>query len=231
MPFTTPSQTKVLPIAYEICRPWLINVHYLQREVSTSYQFGLFEDQVLRGVITYGRALPMSVLNSPFGEDWSHCVVELNRLVLQGAQTPNAASFLIAKSIKQLPKPMVIISYADAGKGHIGYVYQASSFIYTGLSHTQKDWVLQDNPEIHSRTLMDEFAYEPNRIEKLKAKYGDRLIQVQRPPKHRYVRVHASRTDKRRLMACCRFDSLPYPKGDTKSLGNSSPIGSQMIMF
>ena len=223
--------TRVLPIAYEVCQPWLLNVHYLRREVSTSYQFGLFEDGVLRGVVTYGRALPVSVLVSPFGEAWQHCVLELNRLVLQGETTPNAASRLISQSIKQLPKPKIIISYADAGKGHVGYVYQATSFMYTGLSHTQKDWVLKDDPERHSRTLMDEFAFEPNRVEKLRAKYGDRLIQVQRPAKHRYVRIHASRSDKRRMMSSRRFEPLPYPKGQTKNLGEGRSIGSQMIMF
>lgn len=222
---------QVLPIAYDVCRPWLLNVHYLRREVSTSYQFGLYEHQVLRGVVTYGRALPVSVLMSPFGKAWEHCVIELNRLVLQGETTPNAASYLIAQSIRQLPKPTAVISYADAGKGHIGYVYQASSFMYTGLSHTQKDWVLKDDPERHSRTLMDEFAFEPNRVEKLKAKYGDRLIQVQRPAKHRYVRIHASKTQKKRMMKDRRFEPIPYPKGKSKILGDSLPIGSQMIMF
>ena len=223
--------TCVLPISYDVCKPWLLNVHYLRREVSTSYQFGLYEDRVLRGVVTYGRALPVSVLMSPFGQTWQHCVLELNRLVLQGETTPNAASYLISHSIRKLPKPTAVISYADAGKGHVGYVYQASSFMYTGLSHTQKDWVLKDDPERHSRTLMDEFAFEPNRIEKLKAKYGDRLIQVQRPAKHRYVRIHASKSEKKRMMADRRFELIPYPKGKSKNLGGSLPIGSQMIMF
>jgi len=223
--------TRVIPISYHVCRPWLLKVHYLRRDVSTSYQFGLFEDGVLRGVVTYGRALPVSVLVSPFGEDWQNHVLELNRLVLQGETTPNAASYLISQSIKQLPKPKIIISYADAGKGHVGYVYQASSFMYTGLSHTQKDWVLKDDPSRHSRTLMDEFAFEPNRVEKLKAKYGDRLIQVQRPAKHRYIRIHSSKSDKKRIMNCRRFDVMPYPKGTTKNLGDGMSIGSQMIMF
>lgn len=223
--------TSVLPISYDVCRPWLLNVHYLRREVSTSHQFGLYEDRILRGVVTYGRALPTSVLMSPFGKAWEHCVLELNRLVLQAETTPNAASHLISQSIRQLPKPTAVISYADAGKGHVGYVYQASSFMYTGLSHTQKDWVLKDDPERHSRTLMDEFAFQPNRVEKLKEKYGDRLIQVQRPAKHRYVRIHASKTQKKRMMKDRRFEPIPYPKGKSEILGSSLPIGSQMIMF
>jgi len=224
--------TQVIPISYQQCRPWLLNLHYLQRDVCTSFQFGLYENDVLKGVVTYGRALPVSVLMSPFGKDWQHCVIELNRLVLQGQTTPNAASYLISQSIRQLPKPIAVISYADAGKGHVGYVYQASSFIYTGLSHTQKDWVLKDDPDRHSRTLMDEFAFEPNRVEKLKAKYGDRLIQVQRPAKHRYLRIHASKTERKRMMMDRRFEPVAYPKGKTTALcNNNHSINPQMIMF
>ena len=36
--------------------------------------------------------------------------------------------------IKATRKPKIVVSYADTSKGHVGYVYQATNFIYTGMS-------------------------------------------------------------------------------------------------
>jgi hypothetical protein len=68
-----------------------------------------------------------------------HLVLELNRLVLK-YNKKNEASMLVGKSIKLLPKPKIIISYADISQNHIGYIYQATNFIYTGLSAKRKEW-------------------------------------------------------------------------------------------
>ena len=222
---------KVIPVDTETIRPWLLNMHYLKRMTSTSYRFGLVKDGEILGVVTYGNALPLSVVNSPFGERWGHLVQELNRLVISPNAPKNCASFLVSQSMKQLPKPTIVISYADAGKGHVGYIYQASNFIYTGESHTQKDWKLKSDPDRHSRTLMDEFAFEENRIEKLKQKYGNDLIQIQRPPKHRYIFVHASKKAKKKMMKDAKFQALPYPKGETNRLCETCAINTQLFMF
>lgn len=222
---------KVIPIDTETIRPWLLEMHYLKRMTSTSYRFGLVNNGEILGVITYGNALPVSVVNSPFGERWGHVVQELNRLVISPKAPKNCASFLVSQSIRQLPKPTIIISYADAGKGHVGYIYQASNFIYTGKSHTQKDWKLKSDPDRHSRTLMDEFAFQPNRIEKLKQKYGDDLVQVQRPAKHRYIFIHSSKKQKKKIMKDAKFEPVPYPKGQTHRLCEASLINTQLFMF
>jgi hypothetical protein len=221
----------VISVDTDVVRPWLLNRHYLKRMCSTSYRFALIKDGVVFGVVTYGNALPNSVVESPFGKSWSHCVQELNRLVLSENAPKHAASFLISQSIKQLPKPTIVLSYADAGKGHVGYVYQSTNFIYTGKSHTQKDWKLKSDPDRHSRTLMDEFAFEENRIEKLKSKYGEDLIQVERPAKHRYLYIHGSKSAKKSIIKDARFMAMPYPKGDSVNLCTESEGSTQMLMF
>ena len=47
---------------------------------------------------------------------------------------------LVGRSLRLLPKPSVVVSYADTAQGHVGYVYQAANFIYTGLSAKRTDW-------------------------------------------------------------------------------------------
>jgi hypothetical protein len=153
---------------------------------------------------------------SLFGEKHMDLVYELNRLCINDNLNKNASSYFISKSFKILPKPLIIVSYADCNFGHTGYVYQAANFMYTGKSHTQKDWKLKGKEHIHSRTLMDEFPYQKNRIKKLKEKYGDKLYQVERKAKNRYVYIISNKIDKKNIMKQKLFNLKPYPKGDNK---------------
>jgi len=207
---------EVAPVSTDDCREWLLYKHYLRRMASFSYAYGLYDGAKLCGVCTFGNAVPMQMKRSLCGFELEHLVYELNRLVIDGTMPRNTASFFVSRCLSLLPKPLVVVSYADASVGHTGYVYQATNFWYTGLSHTQKDWKLRGSEHLHSRTLMDEFAFTPNRVEKLKEKYGDDLYQVERPAKHRYVTFVGTRRDKAKLWKAKLFDVLPYPKAENK---------------
>jgi hypothetical protein len=204
----------VKPIDSYLCREWLLKKHYLKRMTSFTYSFGLYHKGVLVGVITFGNAIPLTMKKSLFGEKYMNLVYELNRLCTNDNLDKNATSFFISQSFKLLPKPLIIVSYADKSVGHNGYIYQATNFIFTGESHTQMDWKLKGKEHLHSRTLMDEFAFTENRVEKLKEKYGDQLYQVKREPKYRYVYVLAFKRLKKQIMSDKLFESKPYPKGD-----------------
>jgi hypothetical protein len=196
-----------------LVKEWLLHKHYLKRMTSFTYQFGLFEKDVLVGVITFGNAIPLTMKKSLFGEKYMDYVYELNRLCTNDDLDKNANSYFISEVFKLLPKPIIIVSYADKSIGHNGYIYQATNFIFTGESHTQLDWKLKGKEHLHSRTLMDEFAFQENRVEKLKEKYGDMLYQVRREPKYRYVYILADKRLKKQIMRDKLFQIYPYPKG------------------
>ena len=63
---------------------------------------------------------------------------------------------------------------------------------------------------------MDEFAFTEDRVSKLKEKYGDRLYQVERKAKNRYVYVLADKRKKKQIMNNKLFDIYPYPKKANK---------------
>jgi hypothetical protein len=197
-----------------LVKEWLLHKHYLKRMTSFTYQFGLFEKDVLVGVITFGNAIPLTMKKSLFGEKYMDYVYELNRLCTNDDLDKNANSYFISEVFKLLPKPIIIVSYADKSIGHNGYIYQATNFIFTGESHTQLDWKLKGKEHLHSRTLMDEFAFQENRVEKLKEKYGDMLYQVRREPKYRYVYILADKRLKKQMMQDKLFQIYPYPKGE-----------------
>jgi hypothetical protein len=202
----------VQPVSKDECKEWILKKHYLKRMTSFTYSFGLFDSDILVGVCTFGNAVPLTMKKSVFGDDYMDLVYELNRLITNDDLPKNSRSFFVSQCLKHLPKPTIVVSYADRAFGHTGYIYQASNFIYTGLSHTQLDWKVKGMEHLHSRTLMDEFAFQKDRISKLKEKYGDLLYQERREPKHRYVYVCAAGKMRSKIMKSALFEAKPYPK-------------------
>ena len=160
--------------------PLILNVHYARRLPSISYAFGLFRSDDMRGIVTYGMPASPFVCSGICGEAHKDKVLELNRLVLRH-NGKNEASFLIANSIKQLPKPSIIVSYADTDRNHNGCVYQASNFYFAGTSAERTD-------------------IDPGEGKHPRHHLGDVTARVRRSPKHRYFFVHASKTDKKSIM-------------------------------
>ena len=213
------------------CNEWMLKKHYLKRKTSFSFSFGLYDNNILIGILTYGNAIPLTMKKSLFGVKYMGIVYELNRLCTNDDIHKNANSYFISESFKLLPKPIIIVSYADKSFGHTGYIYQAANFMYTGESHVQLDWKVKGMENIHSRTLMDEFAFQKDRIKKLKEKYGDLMYQVKRDPKHRYVYVLASKKQKKIILQNALFEKKPYPKGENKNYDASYNPSVQIKLF
>jgi len=222
---------QIRSIDYQDCKEWFLKKHYLKRLPSISYCFGLYLDLKLIGVCSFGNAVPLTMKRSICGEQWEHLVYELNRLILIDNHEKNLTSYFVAQCLKQLPRPLIVVSYADKSQGHNGYIYQATNFMYLGLSHTQKDWKIKGQEGKHSRTLMDEFAFTPNRVELLKAKYGDLLYQVQREPKHRYVFFVGSKTQQLKMKQSLKYTEQPYPKGENTNYNASYEPLTQTKLF
>ena len=225
------NQYYVQSIDNYLVKEWLLKKHYLRRIPSISYAFGLYNNNILYGVITFGNAIPDQMRKSICGDDYKQYVYELNRLVINEPHDKNLGSYFVSNALKLLPKPLIVVSYADTENGHNGYIYQASNFIYTGLSHIQKDWKIKGKENLHSRTLMDEFAFQEDRIKKLKEKYGDLLYQVERKPKHRYIYFLGNKYQIKQFYKNANFKSCEYPKGENKRYDASYKPVSQINLF
>ena len=142
------------------------------------------------------------------GKEYSDKVLELNRLCLM-ENNKNESSFLVAHSIRLLPKPSIVVSYADTGQGHVGYVYQSTNFIYTGLSANRVDWAVKGLEHKHSKTLSDGMT-----LESIKEKYGDDFYYTERSRKHRYIFINAKGKRREELLKAIRYKIIPYPKLD-----------------
>lgn len=190
-------------VPYSIARELITRIHYSRSMPTVVYAFGLFREGEVVGVVTYGIPASPCLCVGVAGRENRSRVLELNRLAIDPAHNErNLASMLVGRSLRQLPKGLLIVSYADAGEwGHVGYVYQATNFIYTGLTKERTDKFAGGG---HSR------HYLP----------GETRRQP-RSAKHRYVFVTGH--DKR-LIASIRYERQPYPKGDSRHYETDNPV-------
>jgi hypothetical protein len=174
---------------------FLLNIHYSKRIPSISYAFGLFDNDELIGVITYGTPPSSALRKGLAGETNIKRVLELNRLCLK-YNRPNEASFLIGRSLRLLPHDLFIVSYADISQNHIGTVYKATNFRYFGLSAKRTDWVIEGQEHLHGITIADKMRGVTNRAQVLRDTYGDKFKLVPRSRKHRFIYVTGTHKEK-----------------------------------
>ena len=198
----------ITQIRYEETKPFILDIHYAKRMPSITYAYGLFDyKNKLIGCVTYGSPASPRVCDGIAGKEYKKLVIELNRLVLKNNKK-NEASILISSSLKLLPKPKIVISYADTNQYHIGFVYQATNFDYVGLSAKRTDRVFVDGTkQKHGRHVIS------TDVENIK----ERTRLVQRPRKHRYIYFLGSKTEKKQFKKNLKYSIKDYPK---RSLNN-----------
>ena len=198
----------IQPIDYALAMDIVKKYHYLHRVAPCSHAFGLFEKATnnIVGVITYGVSSSSTLLRGICGDEEMNNVYELTRLWVKDGTPRNAESYLIGNTIKQLDKE-IIVSFSEKEIGHTGIVYQATNFLYCGLSARFVDPVVEGLENQHHST----FAHGMSN-EEIKAKWGDKVKFVERPRKHRYIYFNCRGGRKKVLMSKLRYPILPYPK-------------------
>ena len=209
-----------------ICRedylPLILEVHYAKRCPSITWAFGLFLDECLLGICTFGTPSSSPLRRGVCGPEYAKDVVELNRLCLHKNEK-NYASFLVAKSLKLLPKPKIVVSYADTEQKHVGVVYQAANFIYTGLSAKRTDWKVRGLEHLHGQTIADKFRGVKDRGKHIREFYGEDFYLEQRPRKHRYVYFIGSKGERRKMLKSLRYPTYEYPRSGDRGCTSGTP--------
>ena len=206
----TSSPISVREIDAKLTHEWILTRHYAKRLCPITYSFGAFRGQWLVGVVTYSTPSTHPIKSGICGPEFKDYVLELNRLVCEN--TKNVASTLIGRSLKMLPKPRIVVSFADTSQGHVGYVYQATNFIYTGLSAKRTDMRIKGAEHLHGATISDQSRGKANRAEWVRNKYGDAVYMQDRPRKHRYITFLGDRQFKNAAALALRYKVEPYPK-------------------
>lgn len=185
--------------------------HYSNRTTGTRFCFGLFVGGELSGCVTYSQPASYTLCKGVCGIEYKANVIELSRLVITTSKK-NAASFLVGGSLR-LIGDAVVVSYADCNDhvGHVGYVYQATNWLYTGTGTAEPKWCHPETGEIVSYTR----RHIDTKAEALGLDWRD-LVRVKQSGKHRYVTFTGSKRFTKQARKSLRYLVKPYPKGDTR---------------
>lgn len=171
--------------------------------------FGLYENDTLVGVVCYGQ--PSAPIQKHAFRDRDFRLYELTRLVVD-AGLKNCASMLIADSLKMLnEQPSAVISYADSAQGHVGIVYQATNWYYTGAVTAHDRLYKVDGALLHPMSLRDMFGVtKPAEWAK-----ANGIVSVPPSPKHRYFYFNGTKAQRKHMKDRLAYPIMAtYPKAD-----------------
>lgn len=202
MPAFDPTRCHIAPVNYDAVRAVLAETHYIGTPGATSISLGLYIDHMLAGVLTFG-TIPRNNAEAVCGPDYAANVMELTRLALYGWAPTNSESWFMGRAFDHLqrhrPDVTILLSYADGSVGHVGTIYQATNWIYTGASTNDYVFRCATGEVLHPRTT--------GRLAELPAGKWEPSAE-----KHRYVTFVGTPALRRRLRAQLRWPVLPYPK-------------------
>lgn len=135
-----------------------MNFHYAKAVPVNTIGYNVYNDaDEWCGVIVYG-----SGANNRIGEQYNLSqgqILELVRVALNGKQ--ECTSKAVAMSLKNLrrdcPLCRLVVSYADCDQNHLGTIYQATNWLYIGLSlENSKDgsWIIKSK-RWHGKSISD----------------------------------------------------------------------------
>ena len=197
-----PSQTK----------EWLLEKHYAHKIPSISYAFGLYQKitKTLVGVCTIGKPASDELCFGVCGKQYKQHVYELNRLVVNDGLPPNSSSYFVGRILRNLHGQHILVSYADTAMSHIGYIYQATNWLYTGATKERTDIFSSVGHSRHDD--------------------GDSSKRQVRSSKHRYVYFLGTRRMKKKFRSALNYPVLPYPKGNNERYDASAQPSTQSVM-
>jgi len=188
--------------------------HYLHSApAGVKLTFGVFAGERLAGAV----ALNAGPINA-------HRLVEgaaredgmcLARLWLADDLPRNSESRvlgLVTRLLRRHTAVKFLVSYADPAAGHVGIIYQAAGWLYTGLSEAQPLMAIGDGPPRHTRSIASVAGTHSAAYFR---RQGLAVRLVATTPKHRYL-AFGDPSWRGRL----RVPVLPYPKKEGDRVGD-----------
>ena len=202
---------RVQPVAFTIIKQLIERHHYLHSMPGgTMLSFGVFHRGRLYGGLTLG-AGPAQAFRLVRDAAASDCLA-LTRLWLSDALPMNSESRIIAaviRALRRYTRVRFLVCYADPAVGHVGVIYQATGWLYTGLSDASPLYDIGDGRLRHSRSFSHGFGTHSTRHFQ---RQGVDLHAVPQQAKHRYLYPLDPAVRDRILVPI-----LPYPRKEQRN--------------
>ena len=210
----------------------LVPVKEIRRAIVTGHYSGVMPDATQEAFAAYWNEVVIAaVAYGPGGNSKTFGAVvegydssnarELIRLWVHPDAPKNTASFVVSRSLKMLPEKVgLVVSFADSGQGHAGYVYQSLNFYYCGMSGEGVRYVDSSGVEVTARLANVYRMRNPDKFAEMSLAEIRQALgwqPVKSHAKHRYC-IGVGK-QKKAVTRALEAKSLPYPKGDRIGVG------------
>jgi len=206
---------------YETAKKVVVKNHYSGRMPPYQLALGFYIKDRLNCVILFGPSATAKMTDSlPSSNYW-----ELSRLFSFDWGSKNIESICISKALKYIEKNCnkdIIVSFADPSENHVGYIYQATNWLYCGLSLKTGGYTyFFDNKWQHPRSTVAKYGTRKH-ADILKIEPDVKFKRI--PQKHRYIYLLGSKKKKKELRKKLKYKILPYPKLNASEAGEVSRV-------
>lgn len=165
--------------------------------------YGLFDSQILIGVLMFATPCSENVRSSVFGKEHKDSVTELHRLHILDVTPKNTESWFISRCLNNLkqdkPQIKAVISFSDTTIGHEGTIYKATNAYRIGQTGSATFYLDTSGRLRHPRQCGKNITTE------MALSMG--WAPVKRGAKNRYLYILANdKREKRRLIKMCKYD-------------------------
>ena len=206
---------RLIPISRVDAKTLIVRNHYSHTlPGGTKMSFGVILNGRLLGVMTFGVGpfYGYKLVDGATPDD----VVTLTRLWLSDELPRNSESKVLGTALRSLKRDTSIkfvLAYSDPAVGHLGIIYQATNWLYTGLSFATPLYDIGDGTLHHSRSLAHQLGSHSIRYLTLQ---GINAKAVPQSAKHRYIYFLDDSWRSRLAVPV-----LPYPKKEREMNGNN----------
>ncbi len=216
-------KSEIREISWNSASSVILDYEWLGNMGSTEFAYGIFWENHLAGAVCFGKTAGTNVNASVCGIQYANHVITLCRGACVHWAHKHAASKLISSACRMMMDHgfNIFVAYSDPEAGEIGTVYQASNWIYCGMTSATEKFVAPDGSIKDSRLVSSysrdrrggTLKYWCTRAEQ-KARMlnmGYRFFKGGK--KHRYVRIVARSTkEEKQMRSSMQWPILPYPK-------------------
>ena len=221
-----PTQEPILcAVTSRAAAEFITPLEWLGDVAPIKYAFGAWFGYHLGGCVAFSHPPSPEAAKGVAGDEFTQVTLWLSRGAEAHWAPKMTASRLIGYALRQLAAMgwRIVLAYADPRAGEIGTVYQASNFLYTGLTAKRGDVAVVGEThafDYTSRSLPKRWK----NLASVAALTGKPTHRLPRPRKHRYVYIMGPRSERRAIRAALRYDVRDYPKRRTQDGHTSEGI-------
>lgn len=191
------------------------------------WHYGLLNNEAIMSVVSFG-ATNFDPNRSKLGalaQQHDLRVIQLTRGGTAFDAPKNIPSYTISLALKEVQKRFgdnIVVAYSDTKWNEIGTIYQASNFLYLGLTYPKGQSNYQIDGRLYSGWTIRK-KYGTRDMKKL-VEITDAVTRIPLTQKHIYIYLNMPKRKKRIILRELQNDLNPFPKREYLNVGSMLEI-------